>query len=280
MFNFARLNILKTSDMKTSTIVMIAAAAALTIGCSPKKSVEEKLAELNAWNAAFGEFAMNRLMQLEDSLEAQQEFLDSASAAYLEYNMAALNENLDNEVGVVALKEVYNDLDDEEMLDVLGKLTAPLDFQDSLFVAGLKTSVESRVNTAEGKMFTDFEVDGVKFSDFVGKGKYVLVDFWASWCGPCRKEIPNIKSVYEEFHGDDFDVLSVAVWDKIEDTQKAIEEEQLPWNQILQANTIPTDIYGIQGIPHIILFGPDGTILKRGLRGEDIHDAVEEALNR
>lgn len=260
---------------------MIAAAAALmTIGCSPKKSVEEKLAELNAWNAAFGEFAMNRLMQLEDSPEAQQEFLDSASAAYLEYNMAALNENLDNEVGVVALKEVYNDLDDEEMLDVLGKLTAPLDFQDSLFVAGLKTSVESRVNTAEGKMFTDFEADGVKFSDFVGKGKYVLVDFWASWCGPCRKEIPNIKSVYEEFHGDDFDVLSVAVWDKLEDTQKAIEEEQLPWNQILQANTIPTDIYGIQGIPHIILFGPDGTILKRGLRGEDIHDAVEEALNR
>ena len=84
--------------MKTSTIVMIAAAAALTIGCSPKKSVEEKLAELNAWNAAFGEFAMNRLMQLEDSPEAQQEFLDSASAAYLEYNMAALNENLDNEV--------------------------------------------------------------------------------------------------------------------------------------------------------------------------------------
>ena len=259
---------------------MIAAAAALTIGCSPKKSVEEKLAELNAWNSAFSEFAMNRMTQLDGSPEALDAFADSAYKAYIDYNKAALDENLDNAVGVAALKEVYNDLDDEEMLDVLGKLTAPLDFQDSLFVAGLKTSVESRVNTAEGKMFTDFEVDGVKLSDFVGKGKYVLVDFWASWCGPCRREIPNIKSVYEEFHGDDFDVLSVAVWDKLEDTQKAIEEEQLPWNQILQANTIPTDIYGIQGIPHIILFGPDGTILKRGLRGDDIHEAVEAALNR
>ena len=259
---------------------MIAAAAALTIGCSPKKSVEEKLAELNAWNAAFGEFAMNRLMQLEDSPEAQQEFLDSASAAYLEYNMAALNENLDNEVGVVALKEVYNDLDDEEMLDVLGKLTAPLDFQDSLFVAGLKTSVESRVNTAEGKMFTDFEVDGVKFSDFVGKGKYVLVDFWASWCGPCRREIPNIKAAYEKYHGDKFDVLSVAVWDKPEDTARALAEENLPWPQIVNAQRIPTDIYGIQGIPHLILFGPDGTIVKRGegLRGENMDPAIEAVL--
>ena len=137
-------------------------------------------------------------------------------------------------------------------------------------------------------MFTDFTVlqdpkdpaSAVKFSDFVGKGKYVLVDFWASWCGPCKREIPNIAAVYDKYKGDDFDVLSIAVWDKPEDTAKAAAEHGVVWSQIINAQKIPTDIYGIEGIPHIMLVGPDGIILKRDLRGADIEKAVAEALGR
>lgn len=140
----------------------------------------------------------------------------------------------------------------------------------------------SAFNTCEGNMFTDFEVDYngkvQKLSDYVGKGKYVLVDFWASWCGPCREEIPTIESLYEKYAGEKFDVVGIATWDKVEDTQDAISELGIKYPQILNAQKIGSDAYGINGIPEIILFAPDGTIMQRGLRGQAIVDAVESAL--
>ena len=86
--------------------------------------------------------------------------------------------------------------------------------------------------------------------------------------------------LYEKYKGDDFDVLSVAVWDKPEDTVKGAQEHGIVWSQIINAQQIPTDLYGIEGIPHIMLVGPDGTIIKRDLRGEAIGAAVAEALGR
>lgn len=260
-------------------LVIAGILAVCAVGCKTK-SVEEKLAELNDWNNSLMEQYRARLVELGDDQEAIEEYTDSIIDVVEDYNLKALKANLDNEVGVAALQNLYGIIDDDELAGYLDKLTAPLHGKDSAFVYGLKASLDAKSGTAVGKMFTDFEVDGVKFSDFIGQGKYVLVDFWASWCGPCRREMPNLRAVYDEFHGDKFDMLSVAVWDKPEDTQKAAQEENITWNQIINAQQIPTDIYGIEGIPHIILFGPDGTILKRGLRGNDIREAVKEALDR
>lgn len=139
--------------------------------------------------------------------------------------------------------------------------------------------------TAVGRPFVDFTIENgnsdgtsVSLSDYVGKGKYVLVDFWASWCGPCRMESPVIAEVYKKYKGDRFDVVSIAVWDKRDATLRAIEEDGSTWPQILDAQTIPTELYGIQGIPHIILFGPDGTIVARDLRGDNLKEKVAEVM--
>jgi thiol-disulfide isomerase/thioredoxin len=140
--------------------------------------------------------------------------------------------------------------------------------------------------TAEGMPFIDFTIENgnvdsssVSFSEYVGKGKYVLVDFWASWCGPCIQETPVIAEVYNKYKGNKFDVLSVAVFnDKREFTLAAIEKHKMTWSHIVDANRVPMDIYGIDGIPHIILFAPDGTIVARNLRGDDLKAKVAEVL--
>ena len=135
-----------------------------------------------------------------------------------------------------------------------------------------------RSNSA--KPFKDFEAGGVKFSEYVGQGKYILVDFWASWCLPCRRELANVKAVYEEFKGENFDVLSVAVWDNPKASILAGQEEQIPWPQIVGAGGVPGSLYNFDKIPQIMLFGPDGTLLKRDLHGRWIRSAVSEALGR
>ena len=134
----------------------------------------------------------------------------------------------------------------------------------------------------QGDKFTDFAVEyegkTTRFSDYVGKGHYVLVDFWASWCGPCRGEIPNLIAAFNKYKEKGLLVLGVAAWDKPEDTKKAIAEEQIPYPQIINSQRIATDAYGISGIPEIILFAPDGTILARGLRGANIEKKLAEVL--
>ena len=133
-----------------------------------------------------------------------------------------------------------------------------------------------------GDMFVDFAVEyegkTTKLSDYVGNGQYVLVDFWASWCGPCRGEIPNLIAAYNKHKDQGLQVLGIAAWDKPEDTLKAIGEEKIPYPQIINSQEIATDLYGIKGIPEIILFAPDGTILKRGLRGENIEKELKKVF--
>ena len=137
--------------------------------------------------------------------------------------------------------------------------------------------------TTPGMMFTDYTIKGgnidgtdVKLSDYVGKGKYILLDHWASWCGPCKAEMPHLKKAYEMFKDKNFDIVGIAVSDKRDDTMKSLEKLQLPWNQIVDAQGVPKNIYGVSAIPHLILFAPDGTIFKRGLRGEQIISELSE----
>ena len=132
----------------------------------------------------------------------------------------------------------------------------------------------------KGDKFIDFavEYDGktTHLSDYVGRGQYVLVDFWASWCGPCRAEIPNIIAVHKKYSNRNFTALGVAVKDNPAASLQAIADEGISYPQILNAGPSEMELYGFDGIPYIILFGPDGTILATDLRGNDIDEKLSE----
>jgi thiol-disulfide isomerase/thioredoxin len=173
-------------------------------------------------------------------------------------------------------------LEPDTLLTLISQLSE--DTQHHPHVAKVKGKAEILLfRPKEGDMFKDFAVayDGktTRLSDYVGRGKYVLVDFWASWCGPCRQEIPNLIALYEKYKDKEFLVLGVAAQDNPEASLKAIDEMQIPYPQILNTQKKATDLYGIDALPETILFAPDGTILARGLRGEELEQQLQKIFN-
>ena len=186
--------------------------------------------------------------------------------------------NRDNLVGALALEDLAH-VDTSRFLALHAQVSD--EARDFYLVQSAYEAIRIQNRTAPGQPFTDYTITGgnpdgsdVKLSDYVGRGKYILLDHWASWCGPCKAEMPYIKKTWEAFHGDKFDVVSIAVSDKREDTERALSQLDMPWSQILDAQRIPLELYGVNAIPHLILFAPDGTILYRGLRGEQIYETV------
>ena len=185
-----------------------------------------------------------------------------------------------NDVAAIPLILMLDDnmMEPEVLVSLINQCCAEVQYHSN--IVKVKKKAEAALSHKEGEMFKDFAVDNngkiTRLSDYVGRGKYVLVDFWASWCGPCRQEIPNLIALYEKYKDKEFLVLGVAVQDKIEDSQKAISDMQIPYPQILNSEKVATDIYGIDALPETILFAPDGTIIARGLHGKVIKKQLQE----
>lgn len=142
---------------------------------------------------------------------------------------------------------------------------------------------EAKVNAIGTKLddFTQEDVDGkpVKLSSF--KGKYVLVDFWASWCRPCRDENPNVVAAYNRFKNKNFTVLGVSLDRSKDPWIQAIQKDNLTWTHVSDLKGWSNQVavkFKITSIPQNILIGPDGTILAKNLRGEALHQALEKIL--
>ncbi len=138
----------------------------------------------------------------------------------------------------------------------------------------------------EGSMMPEFDLPdqkgkSVKLSDY--KGKYVLIDFWASWCGPCMKEMPNVVKLYKECKGKNFEIIGVSLDNKREAWETAIKKNGMKWPQVCDFQawaTAPAKACGVQAIPQTILIDPEGKVIALGLRGMELEKRIKEVLNK
>ena len=214
--------------------------------------------------------------------EAQEKIVNEFYGKIKPLAEADLKEHSNDAIGLIALQTLLGmeDVNVAKAEALLQQAGDRLRAEESItkMVARLRR-VEA---TQAGAQFVDFEgVDdankAVRLSDYVGKGHYVLVDFWASWCGPCRREIAHLKKVRDAYTDKGLVILGTVVWDEMEDHLKAMKELEITWPQIFN-KTEATELYGIAGIPQIILFDPAGKIVARDLRGEEINKLLDKAL--
>lgn len=278
--------------------LLIAAAALVVLAGCKGKTAAEVLAEYRDSVEKIEQAYYEAVVDLDE--DAADKLLEDAIAQIADNGKKLLRKYpLDADIATEVLGDIYYYLSDEELGEVISSLGEEV--QQTEVVSAISDNLQTKKATAVGQKFVDFTVDHVagvdkagnpiyekkSLSDFVGKGKVMLVDFWSPWCPPCKAEIPNIKAVWEKYHGDDFDVLSVAVWEESRrmdwhntiDTAKVYD---MRWLQLNNGHQEPAALYGIEGIPHMILFDKDGTILKRGddLRGAKTMKAVAEVLGR
>ena len=276
--------------MKNRSIISLAIAAMAVIACG--QTPEEKVKAYEEAHDAMMQEYRTMMDSLSTDREAAEAFYNEFVEKYIAFNLDAAKENSDNEISVSALMNLRGLIEDAQVSEIIAAMSVEM-LQNEQVVM-LKEGLDARIATAEGQMFSDFTVNTVvgqtrsipaepiykevKLSDYVGKGKYILLDFWSPWCGPCRREMPNIKAVYEKYNGEKFDVVSIAVWEResVDVTIETAAKLEMTWNQINNGQREPASIYGVEGIPHLILFGPDGTILKRGFHGAEIEEVVSE----
>lgn len=144
--------------------------------------------------------------------------------------------------------------------------------------------VVALTNTQIGKpspLFTMNDTAGAPVSLEQFKGKYVLIDFWASWCGPCRAENPNVVKAYNEFHEKGLEILGVSLDSSKDKWLAAIEKDGLTWHQVSDVNgwdCEPVKMYAVSSIPHSVLVDPDGIIVAKNLRGEELHEKLAKLM--
>ena len=176
------------------------------------------------------------------------------------------------------LDGVKQDYPIDQLKEMVGAFTT-----ESIYRDHIKEYITSMERLEVGQPFIDFtlntkEGEKVSLAEVVAKNKVTMVDFWASWCGPCRHENPVVKAAYEQYHELGFDVLGVSVDQDEAAWLQAVEEDQLPWTQVRDCENKASENYMIFYIPANFLYDQTGTMIAKGLRGEELAAKLSELL--
>ena len=219
--------------------------------------------------------------------ETTAERREAIEQEYEQLTRTVLDQNRDNLFGVMLLSQQLGyELSGQELLDEIAKFPAEMQQTDAL--VRLKKNAEQMIKTDIGQPFIDIaqpNADGEQVSlESVVRNpanKYVLLDFWASWCGPCMGEVPHLKKTYDEFRKKGFEIYGVSFDEDRGDWLGAVEQNGMNWLHVSEVKGFDNQAakdYAIQGIPSNFLIDGQGTIVARNLRGEALYEKIGELL--
>lgn len=253
--------------MKQLTLILC--LAMLMVACKR----EDKSAKLLEDYQALNDRVSAEIKEIESPEQA-----DSLVSAFIDEALALQQALPESEAAYTILEDLYYMLNPEQKEQAFAVLN-----KDSLEAHGLQRHYEAFLaeqKTAAGLPFTDFTaltMDGntAALSDFIGTKDFLLVDFWASWCGPCRRSMPGLKELLAA-HGDKLAIVGISVDESEESWMQAVEALEITWPQLRDANDEGSKAYGITAIPHTVLISRDGTILAHNPEHEEVHKLLHQ----
>lgn len=246
-----------------------------------QKELSTKIRSLSdQYNAARADGSMTDSLDKELS-SAYEKVADEAED--LNYNF--IKDNIDNELGQYVFMTSSGMFDAEQQREILSMTND--EYKSNKNIQRIVDRLEASEAVAVGKDFIDFtmktpEGEYVSLSDFAGNGKYVFVDFWASWCGPCRDEMPNVVNAYNKYKNKDFEIVGVSLDKDHDKWVQGIKDLDMTWPQMSDLKlweSSVVELYAIQGIPHTILLDKEGKIIAKDLRGDKLDAKLSELLN-
>lgn len=195
--------------------------------------------------------------------------------------MKIIRENANNMIPAAFVGDVAYNLEYDELVEICNPKNAYYNHPAMDVPKKLLKSLEKR---APGKMYIDMTIKDMngkarKLSEWVGKGKYVMIDFWASWCGPCRQEMPNVVKNYAKYHAKGFEIIGISFDQKADAWKKAVAQLGMKWPQLSDLGgwqSAAAGVYGINSIPASILLDGKGKIVAVNLRGEQLGAKLKE----
>ena len=245
-----------------------------------RATVNEKMDDLyERYNVAVKENALTKELEAEmdEEYEAISKELQHVGVIFLE-------ENINNAAGECFFSSITSQMKAKEIEDLLANATEETLQKDIFKNATERIQYEKAVEI--GQPFVDIEMPNpqdemIKLSDYAGKGKYVLIDFWASWCGPCVQEMPHLIELYAKYKNKNFEIVGVSFDRDKNKWLEGIEKLQLPWPQMSDIKFWSSEgakLYNVRSIPHTVLINPEGIIVEKNLRAKALEEKLAELI--
>ena len=224
--------------------------------------------------------------------EKDDNLLKAAERKYNEINQKITEKvvehalkHIDRKLTAKTVYDFRHSLNEAQQNDIISKADS-----DFMAVPGIST-MNDRLNVlkkvAVGQHFTNFEMAGMngemhELSDYVGNGKVTLIDFWASWCPPCRKEMPELVKLYKQYKNKGFEIVGISLDSNAEAWAKGVKDLHITWPQLSDLKgwqNAGAALYGVNSIPHLVLVSKEGIILAKNLTAEQLEEKLKELLN-